>query len=121
MRIDSGVYEGAEISMYYDPMIAKVIGSGADRREAIGALSDAFAGRAFLLGDFVTLCPGGAAPAKAVSSLQAACSGASSLGIRHALIAVSMLFAWGGIHYFIAARDLRRDLETHYRAPRAAE
>ena len=34
VRIDSGVYEGAEISMFYDPMIAKVVGSGADRREA---------------------------------------------------------------------------------------
>ncbi len=41
VRIDSGVYEGAEISMFYDPMIAKAIGSGADRREAIAALSDA--------------------------------------------------------------------------------
>jgi propionyl-CoA carboxylase alpha chain len=41
VRIDSGVYEGAEISMFYDPMIAKVIGTGADRREAMAALSDA--------------------------------------------------------------------------------
>ena len=36
VRIDSGVYEGAEISMFYDPMIAKVIGyrrrsAGGDR------------------------------------------------------------------------------------------
>src|SRR5215468_2747949 len=44
VRIDSGVYEGADISMYYDPMIAKVIGSGTDRREAIAALSDALDG-----------------------------------------------------------------------------
>src|SRR5882724_2219589 len=44
VRIDSGVYEGAEISLYYDPMIAKVIGAGADRREAIAALSDALDG-----------------------------------------------------------------------------
>jgi propionyl-CoA carboxylase alpha chain len=41
VRIDSGVYEGAEISMFYDPMIAKVIGYGADRGEGIGALRDA--------------------------------------------------------------------------------
>ncbi len=33
IRVDSGVYEGAEISIYYDPMIAKVVGSG-DTREA---------------------------------------------------------------------------------------
>jgi propionyl-CoA carboxylase alpha chain len=41
VRVDSGVYEGAEISMFYDPMIAKVIGYGADRGEAIGTLRDA--------------------------------------------------------------------------------
>ena len=44
-----------------------------------------------------------------------------SLGIRHALIAVSTLFAWAGVHYVLAARDLRRDLETHYQTRRTAE
>ena len=28
MRIDTGVYEGAEISMFYDPMIAKLVTFG---------------------------------------------------------------------------------------------
>ena len=41
VRVDSGVYEGAEISMFYDPMIAKVVGYGADRQEATVALRDA--------------------------------------------------------------------------------
>src|SRR5262245_15248560 len=41
VRIDSGVYEGAEISMFYDPMIAKVVGYGSDRAEATAALRDA--------------------------------------------------------------------------------
>jgi len=36
VRIDTGIYEGAEISMFYDPMIAKLITTGADRAEAIG-------------------------------------------------------------------------------------
>ena len=31
MRVDSGVYEGAEIRIYYDPMIAKLIADGEDR------------------------------------------------------------------------------------------
>ncbi|HEX2117435.1 MAG TPA: biotin/lipoyl-containing protein, partial [Alphaproteobacteria bacterium] len=35
VRVDTGVYEGGEISMYYDPMIAKLIGFGKDRSEAI--------------------------------------------------------------------------------------
>ena len=38
-RIDTGVTEGAEISPFYDPMIAKVIAHGADRAEAIAHLS----------------------------------------------------------------------------------
>jgi propionyl-CoA carboxylase alpha chain len=41
VRVDSGVYEGAEISIYYDPMIAKLIGYGEDRRQAIAAATAA--------------------------------------------------------------------------------
>jgi len=33
-RIDTGVVQGAEVSPFYDPMIAKVIASGKDRDEA---------------------------------------------------------------------------------------
>ena len=41
VRVDSGVSEGADVSVHYDPMIAKVIASGADRAAAIRALGDA--------------------------------------------------------------------------------
>ena len=42
IRIDAGVFEGAEISMYYDPMIAKLVAVGqrpraGDRPAAGGA------------------------------------------------------------------------------------
>ncbi len=37
VRVDTGVYEGAEISMFYDPMIAKLVTYGATREEAIAA------------------------------------------------------------------------------------
>ncbi|MFC0206116.1 acetyl/propionyl/methylcrotonyl-CoA carboxylase subunit alpha [Novosphingobium soli] len=40
-RIDTGVYQGAEVSPFYDPMIAKVIAWGEDRdeaRERLGAM-----------------------------------------------------------------------------------
>ena len=33
-RVDTGVFEGGEVSMYYDPMIAKLITYGANREEA---------------------------------------------------------------------------------------
>ena len=35
VRVDTGVYEGGEISMYYDSMIAKLIVHGATREQAI--------------------------------------------------------------------------------------
>src|SRR6185436_7673384 len=35
VRVDSGVYEGGEISMFYDPMIAKLCTHGKTRNEAI--------------------------------------------------------------------------------------
>lgn len=41
LRIDSGVREGDEISLFYDPMIAKVIGYGKDRETAIDTLAAA--------------------------------------------------------------------------------
>lgn len=41
IRNDTGVFEGGEISMYYDPMIAKLCSWGADRTSAIDAMSNA--------------------------------------------------------------------------------
>ena len=41
IRNDTGVYEGGEISMYYDPMIAKLCTWGEDRGIAINAMKDA--------------------------------------------------------------------------------
>ena len=40
-RVDAGVDEGSEISMFYDPMIAKLVTWGADRPAAIAAMQDA--------------------------------------------------------------------------------
>ncbi len=41
VRVDTGVYEGGEVSMYYDPMIAKLVTHGADREEAISHMRSA--------------------------------------------------------------------------------
>ena len=40
VRVDSGVREGDAVTMYYDPMIAKIIAHGATREEAIGRLAE---------------------------------------------------------------------------------
>jgi propionyl-CoA carboxylase alpha chain len=44
VRVDTGVYEGAEISMHYDPMIAKLVTSGSDRNQAIDRMQRALDG-----------------------------------------------------------------------------
>ncbi|MFO1427697.1 MAG: acetyl-CoA carboxylase biotin carboxylase subunit [Steroidobacteraceae bacterium] len=41
VRVDTGVYEGGEIPMYYDSMIAKLIVHGRDRNEAIARMREA--------------------------------------------------------------------------------
>ncbi|MEJ2299562.1 MAG: biotin carboxylase N-terminal domain-containing protein, partial [Woeseiaceae bacterium] len=41
VRIDTGVFEGGEISMFYDPMIAKLITYGANREEARSRMCNA--------------------------------------------------------------------------------
>lgn len=44
LRVDSGVETGGQVTPYYDPMIAKLIASGATREEAFDRLSDALGG-----------------------------------------------------------------------------
>jgi propionyl-CoA carboxylase alpha chain len=41
VRVDTGVFEGGEISMFYDPMIAKLVTGGKTRDEAIARMRDA--------------------------------------------------------------------------------
>ena len=44
IRVDTGVYEGAEISVYYDPMIAKLVTRGDTRGAAIERIGEALDG-----------------------------------------------------------------------------
>jgi len=44
VRVDTGVYEGGEIPMYYDSMIAKLIVHGKDRQHAIARMREALNG-----------------------------------------------------------------------------
>src|SRR5262249_26787685 len=48
VRLDTGVREGDEVSVFYDPMIAKLIVHGADRGEAARTMSGALADTAIL-------------------------------------------------------------------------
>jgi hypothetical protein len=78
----------------------------------VGILSDAFARHAFALGDFHTICVGGVPSGG--GEIVEACQAASAAGIRHAIMAMALLFAWASLHYLLAARHIRRDLDTHH-------
>ena len=41
VRVDTGIEEGSEVSMFYDPMIAKLVTYGDNRDAAIAAMADA--------------------------------------------------------------------------------
>ena len=41
VRVDTGIEEGSEVSMYYDPMIAKLVTYGKDRNEALQHMGEA--------------------------------------------------------------------------------
>lgn len=83
----------------------------------VGFLSDAFARHAFTSGKFEELCGKGAAVYGPLFTEE--CGRASAAGLRHALVAMSLLLLWAALHYLLAARNLRRDLDTHYE-PEAA-
>ncbi len=41
VRVDDGVFEGATVTVFYDPMVAKLVTTGRDRREAIDRMKRA--------------------------------------------------------------------------------
>ncbi|MDT5185413.1 MAG: propionyl-CoA carboxylase alpha chain [Mycobacterium sp.] len=43
VRLDTGIVDGSVVSVFYDPMLAKVISYAASRRQAAGVLTDALA------------------------------------------------------------------------------
>ena len=82
-----------------------LVGMGGD---ALGA--QAFA-RSGFEGGFLQMCPGGAAPAGAAAELKAACGRASAEGIQQSIAWCALIYAWAGVHYVLAARSVKRDLE----------
>ena len=86
----------------------------------VGILSDRLASSAFTIGDFAASCPRGRPVTGALSEHLQACADASATGLRHALMLMSLTFIWASVHYYLASRTLRRDLETRYVPPGGA-
>lgn len=81
----------------------------------VGIISDLAAGHYFGAGSFAAQCPGGTARPGAAIALSGACSSASAHGIQLSMAAVTVLLLWGSLHYLLAARCLRADLDARYR------
>ena len=81
----------------------------------LGVISDLVANHSFALGQFRSACPGGVAPPGANSLVQHACVVASARGISIAMASITTLLLLGSLHFLIAARTIRRDLDTQYR------
>jgi predicted MFS family arabinose efflux permease len=105
-------------SAFFVSLVLGLVGIGLGP-PIVGFLSDRFGAQAFPLGAYAASCPGGTPPAHATQALVTACSTASAVGIRRALMVMSLLGLWAALHYLLAARNLRRDLATRYQAASA--
>jgi len=87
----------------------------------VGWLSDEYARHAFTLGNYVEVCPKGLPPAGAAANIVTACRDASATGIRNSLMTTALITLWAAVHYFLAAKTLRQDLEIRYQEPNASQ
>jgi hypothetical protein len=70
---------------------------------------------------FNAACPGGVGPEGAPAAVDAACKTAMAQGTRQGIIVNLLIYAWAGLHYFLAAITLPRDMaRARARAAEAA-
>jgi MFS family permease len=77
----------------------------------LGYISDQVAAHAFTAGSYLSACPGGVAPHAADQAAHEACRMASVTGLKVAMSLMVGLYVWGAVHFFLAARTVRQDLE----------
>jgi MFS family permease len=70
----------------------------------VGAFSDFFAAQSFGTGDYATACAG--------ASRSEVCRAASSVGLKYALVGIASIGVWAAIHFMMAARTLRQDMNA---------
>jgi len=83
-----------------------------------GAMIDRFAERDFPAAQigaersFKAACPGGHAPAASPAALSGACKATQARATRQGMLIALIFFAWGGIHYCLAAIGMARALRA---------
>jgi predicted MFS family arabinose efflux permease len=97
-------------------MLTALVGTGIGPT-LVGFASDRFAALAFA-GDYAAQC----APGRAAGSdaLAVACAQASLAGLREAMTLSVLSFAWAAVHYLLASRSLREELQAARAATAAA-
>jgi len=90
-------------------LASSIIGSGLGPA-SVGLASDLYANASFAAGDYGARCPGGVAVSGAGEAMIEACRNAAATGIRYALMTCACIFAWAAVHYLLAARTVRNDL-----------
>jgi len=88
-------------------IMTNVVGAGLGPL-VVGGLSDALTRRAFTGGDFDLACAGARA---AESASAGACGAASAAGLQWACMLGALIYLWGAVHFALAARTLRRDMQ----------
>ena len=61
-------------------------------------------------GAFTAACPGGVGPAGAAAGVDAACKAAMAAGTQGGVVGTTLIYAWAGLHYLLAAITLPRDM-----------
>jgi MFS family permease len=95
---------GAAVFMVAATVIGSMVGP-----LLTGVLSDRFAAANFpsAFGAFAEICPGGQAAAAAADVVAAACSQASALGLKRALMTNAFAFILAAVFLLLAARTIR--------------
>jgi predicted MFS family arabinose efflux permease len=102
-------------SMFVFNFILGMVGIGLGPT-LVGFISDRLARNAFTIGDFAA-CPHGRQVGAGLSAFSQSCANAQAIGLRHALMLISLSCIWAAVHYWLAARTIRQDLETLYVPP----
>ena len=102
-------------SMFVFNFILGMVGIGLGPT-LVGFISDRLARNALTIGDFAA-CPHGRQVGAQLNAFAQSCASAQAIGLRHALMLISISCIWAAVHYWLAARTIRQDLETLYVPP----